>query len=81
MNASELSYRLYQCNVIACKMVMRLHKIMVLTVCNASTFQDFCKDWAEQMIVSVVLVCSEPLALHMLHSKQHSRKNLEATLY
>lgn len=32
--------------------------------------QDFSKDWAEQMIVSVVLVCSEPRALHILHSKQ-----------
>lgn len=33
------------------------------------TLQDFSKDWAEQMIVSVVLVCSEPQALHILHSR------------
>ena len=38
--------------------------------CNAPWLQDFSKDWAEQMIVSVVLVCSEPHALHILHSKQ-----------
>lgn len=46
-----------------------LQKIKIFTLCNASLLQDYCKDWAEQMIVSVVLVCSEPLALHMLHSK------------
>lgn len=33
------------------------------------TLQDYCKDWAEQMIVSVVLVCSEPLAPHIMHSR------------
>lgn len=60
-----------QSNVVS----MNLHTINDFTLCNASLFQDFCKDWAEQMIVSVVLVCSEPLALHMLHSKQPSRKH------
>ena len=38
--------------------------------CSGCWLQDFSKDWAEQMIVSVVLVCSEPRALHILHSKQ-----------
>lgn len=33
------------------------------------TLQDYCKDWAEQMIVSVVLVCSESLAPHIMHSR------------
>ena len=31
--------------------------------------QDYCKDWAEQIIVSTVLVCSEGLAPHIMHSK------------
>ena len=51
---------------------VNLHNIKFFTRCSAYLFQDYCKDWAEQMIVSVVLVCSEPLALHMLHSKQPS---------
>ncbi|DBA82847.1 TPA: hypothetical protein ACH3X1_007069 [Trebouxia sp. C0004] len=33
------------------------------------TLQDYCKDWAEQTIVSVVLVCSEGLAPHIMHSR------------
>lgn len=45
-------------------------KVNALMPCNAPWLQDFSKDWAEQMIVSVVLVCSEPQALHILHSKQ-----------
>ena len=54
---------------------MNVHNNKAFTKCNASLIQDYCKDWAEQMIVSVVLVCSEPLALHTLHSKQPSCKH------
>lgn len=55
---------------------VNVHNNKAFTKCNASLIQDYCKDWAEQMIVSVVLVCSEPLALHTLHSKQPSCKLL-----
>ena len=40
----------------------------VYVVQRLAAMQDYCKDWAEQMIVSVVLVCSESLAPHIMHS-------------
>ncbi len=42
--------------------------------------QDYCKDWAEQTIVSVVLVCSEGLAPHIMHSELFHTIKLQSRL-
>ena len=53
--------------VVSAEGVMQVPSVrMTLIAQKQWLLQDYCKDWAEQLIVSVVLVCSESKAPEML---------------